>query len=79
MEYGLNGGQSALKRGCRGMASSAARVRSTATRVGWHPGIIMNRVVRLPGSASEPESQTTWFTIIVFVSGREEKSLKKFK
>lgn len=40
MEYGLNGGQSALKRGCRGMASSAARVRSTATRVGWHPGII---------------------------------------
>ena len=43
MEYGLNGGQSALKRGCRGMASSAARVRSTATRVGWHPGIIRLR------------------------------------
>jgi len=40
MEYGLNGGQGALKRGYRGMASSAAGVRSTATRVGWHPGII---------------------------------------
>lgn len=40
MEYGLNGGQGALKRGYIGMASSAARVRSTATWVGWHPGII---------------------------------------
>lgn len=40
MEYGLNGGQGGLKRGYRGMASSAARVRSTATQVGWHPGII---------------------------------------
>ena len=43
MEYGLNGGQGALKRGYRGMASSAARVRSTATRVGWHPGIITKK------------------------------------
>ena len=47
MEYGLNGGQGALMRGYRGMASSAVRVRSTATRVGWHPGIIRQEEIRL--------------------------------
>lgn len=44
MEYGLNGGQGALKRGYIGMASNAARVRSTATWVGWHPEIIILHV-----------------------------------